>query len=133
MPDTGPDPRDSSRRLIGYGGASGGGKRAAFYAASGELARSIGAIVQDLGYVPPSEEDWKEIMTESTDVTTDPRVTVSWTKASTKDGNTGYHIHVAEDCDAGEASRVFGIALALKERADAVLLGVVDVPVQASD
>ena len=60
-------------------------------------------------------------MAESTDVTTDPRVTVSWTKASTKDGNTGYHIHVAEGCDAGEASRVFGIALALKERADDVL------------
>ena len=79
------------------------------------------------------EGDKKENMTESSDVTTDPRVTVSWTKASTKDGNTGYHIHVAEGCVAEEASRVFDIALALKEQADDVLNRWQTIGVKASD
>lgn len=51
------------------------------------------------------------------------KVSVTFTRSSTKDGGQGYTIHVEEGASEDEAARVFGIANSLRDNALAVLSG----------
>ncbi len=52
-----------------------------------------------------------------------PRVKVSFSRSSTKDGGTGSHVEVSEGCEALEARRIYDLAVLLKRMADAELRG----------
>ena len=50
-----------------------------------------------------------------------PRVKVTFTRSSTRDGGLGYSIQVEEGVTATECDRIFAIAYSLKQKADDAL------------